>query len=298
MAGGRGRASRIARQQAQTTRGQGASLEARTRQQPRGRHGALDRQAGGPAYHQPRGRGWNQGGRGGRGQSRGGYGEGSGGHGGRGWSRGGRGGRDQSRGGYGGRGQSRDGRGGSRGGYRGRGQDRGGRGQSRGGRGQGREDQRDPRLMAAWKTPTGGVQAASAGTPAGPQDPIWAAVKALQSTIESMAQQLGLPVAGRLAATGAERPAAQTRAQDKGPAPTSREQTGPGTRRDQAGRATGENNVQPSSNADFAKVCKAAYRYVQLSHHEGNWLALPQGIAVGLHRVTDSIRPPMPSEEL
>ena len=59
---------------------------------------------------------------------------------------------------------------------------------------------------------------------------------------------------------------------------------------------TGQENS--SSNADFAKVCKATYRYVQTSHHTGNWDNLPLGSSAALRRVTESIRPPMPTDEL
>lgn len=55
---------------------------------------------------------------------------------------------------------------------------------------------------------------------------------------------------------------------------------------------------EQSTNPDFTKVCKAAYRYVQIAHHGNNWTALPKGIASSLDRIVGSIRPPMPSDEL
>lgn len=68
--------------------------------------------------------------------------------------------------------------------------------------------------------------------------------------------------------------------------------------RNEPARADNRTQQDQSTNPDFTKVCKAAYRYVQLAHHGNNWAALPKGIASSLDRIVGNIRPPMPSDEL
>jgi hypothetical protein len=283
MPKGRGRAYRIAHQQETRDRDQGAFLKARTRPQPRGRRGTGYRQAGGPAYYQPREDGygssaaedWS-----------------AGGHGGRGWNRGGRG---RSTGGYGGRGQGRGGSGRGRGGGDSSTRGYGGRGKGRYGSthdlreligGQDQGTKQASLWPAARKNPKANIQAAAPGGSASPQDPVWAAVKALQSTMADVAKHLGIRMTEAAPATSLQETVDQGRQQ-----PDQDQQTG--RKKD---TRTGQENS--SSNPDFAKVCKATYRYVQTSHHTGNWDNLPLGISAALRRVTESIRPPMPTDEL
>jgi hypothetical protein len=57
-------------------------------------------------------------------------------------------------------------------------------------------------------------------------------------------------------------------------------------------------NEVRSENEDFATLCKASFRYVQVTHHMTNWNSLPRGVERGLDALVQSIRPPMPSGEL
>ena len=69
-------------------------------------------------------------------------------------------------------------------------------------------------------------------------------------------------------------------------------------KRNNQARTDTRTQQEQSTNPDFTKVCKAAYRYVQITHHGNNWAALPKGIASSLDRIVGNIRPPMPSDEL
>lgn len=53
-----------------------------------------------------------------------------------------------------------------------------------------------------------------------------------------------------------------------------------------------------SSNAQFGKLVKTTYRYVQVNHHKGNWSQVPKGMVSSINKVVSNIKPPMPAPGL
>lgn len=49
---------------------------------------------------------------------------------------------------------------------------------------------------------------------------------------------------------------------------------------------------------NFEKLVKNLFRFVQVSHHSGNWTQTPKGIAAAINKLIASIKPPMPNEEV
>lgn len=61
----------------------------------------------------------------------------------------------------------------------------------------------------------------------------------------------------------------------------------------------GSNSGDPkSSNEDFTRMVKSAFRYVQIQHHAANWSSAPKGISKAVEKVVSNIKPPMPKQQL
>ena len=117
-----------------------------------------------------------------------------------------------------------------------------------------------------------------------------ALLMSLQATMIAMGKKIGFETVGieptltvpRVGQTGDPQAMDTSRPRESNPGPD----RGP------------RNEAPTSSNPDFALICKGLFRFVQLSHHRTNWTSLPQSIGRAISKITDNIRPPMPTSTL